>query len=325
MYQTFYDLLDKPFKLAPDARFFYSSHVHKRALSYLQYGIAQAEGFVVITGDIGSGKTTLIQEMLGYLEKNKHIVVTISSTQLDPDELIGMIAASLNLEYDTDNKVKILKAIEKYVVDTAWKDKRILIVVDEAQNLSRESLEELRMLSNIQIEGASILQIMLLGQPELSAIINSKDMQQLKQRIIVSYHLGPLNRDETEAYINYRLEQAGRDKSPLFSIGAYDAIYKYTGGVPRLINIFCDRLLLYGYIEKIVAFEKDHVESVISEIEKESLISTRIRPHHTVGVGMEGEDSFRLMEDKIDRLESKMNFITDLVKRMLSKKKTGPG
>jgi len=323
MYQAFYQLLDKPFKLTPDVKFFYSSHGHKRALSYLQYGIAQAEGFVVITGDIGSGKTTLIQELLSYLEKDKHIVVTISSTNLGPDELIGMIAASLNLEYDTELKVKLLKTIEKYVVASASEDKRILIIVDEAQNLPVESLEELRMLSNIQVAGASALQIMLLGQPELSTILNKNNLHQLKQRIIASYHLSPMSRDETEGYINYRLELAGRNTTLLFTIGAYDAIFKYTGGVPRLINIFCDRLLLFGYLEKIHAFEKHHVESVVSEIEKESLVSTRGSGVSAGPVNTVSNDAYSLLEGRIDRLESKMNFITDLIKRMLNIRKSG--
>lgn len=321
MYQTFYNFTDQPFKLAPDASFFYSSPGHKRALSYLQYGITRAEGFVVITGDIGTGKTTLIQTLLDDLDKKDHIVATISSTHLNPEELVRMIAASFSLDFETGNKVTLLKSLEKYMVDAAWKGQHVLIVVDEAQNLPPESLEELRMLSNIQVAGASALQILLLGQPELSLIINAKRMMQLKQRVIASYHLSPMSRDETEHYISYRLTQVGWTSSPSFSATAFDGIYEYTGGVPRIINTFCDRLLLYGYLEDLRDFDSEHIAHVVNEIEQEALGPELSMNDTNDEMNSLVNSRFQVLENRVISLEGKLLFVRDFLKRLAKSKK----
>ena len=269
MYEAYYHLTAKPFPLRPDPRFFFASSSHKRAMSYLQYGIEQGEGFIVITGDIGTGKTTLVQNLFNHLERDNLLAAQLVTTQLQSEDLLRMVAASFGLEYEGMSKAALLRQFGKFLEKNAWEGKRVLLVVDEVQNIPMESLEELRMLSNFQVANVSVLQTFLLGQKEFNATLNSRSMEQLRQRVIASYQLKSLNQEEVRHYIEHRLALAGWQDNPSFSSESFDMIHAYTAGVPRRINMFCDRILLYGYLEELNAIGQKVVQAVIDELKEE--------------------------------------------------------
>ena len=270
MYESFYNLSAKPFALSPDPRFFFGSRGHKRAQSYLQYGLTQGEGFIVITGDVGTGKTMLVRNLFAGLAKENIIAAQLVSTQLGADDMLRMVAASYGLAHEGLGKTTLLKNLETFLITRAREGKRVLLVIDEAQNLPLSSLEELRMLSNFQLSGKVLLQSFLLGQAEFKETLRSPQMEQLRQRVIAAYHLNPLGEDETKAYIEHRLTLVGWTTDPVISDEAYAAIHKYTSGVPRLINQLCDRLLLFGYLEELLAIGVEHVDIVVKELQQET-------------------------------------------------------
>ncbi len=272
MYEAFYNLSTKPFSLSPDPRFFFGSSGHKRAMSYLRYGISQGEGFIVVTGGIGTGKTTLVRNLFAELDKECIIAAQLVSTNLTPDELIKMVSAAYGLPYEGLAKVSLLQQLETFLRRAEAQGKRALLVVDEAQNLPAETVEELRMLSNFQGENRSLIQSFLLGQDEFRHTIQSPGMEQLRQRIIASCHLSPLNKNEVRSYIEHRLKEVGWSSRPVITDIAFELIHKYTGGVPRRINVFCDRLLLYGYLEELFVFNPKVVTLVADELAAESAV-----------------------------------------------------
>ncbi len=205
MYESFYGLTGKPFQLNPDPSFYFGSRGHKRAFAYLEYGLYQSEGFIVITGDIGAGKTTIVRSLLEQLDTAKVVAVQLVSTQLDADDMLRAVAAAFGLPVKSGDKATLLASLEAFLCQLAVDKKRALLIVDEAQNLTPRAMEELRMLSNFQFGDQALLQSFLVGQPELRGIMQSPQMQQLRQRVIASYHLGPLDKAETRAYIEHRL------------------------------------------------------------------------------------------------------------------------
>ena len=242
MYCKFYNLSCKPFRLNPDPQFFFSSKTHKRALSYLRYGIEQGEGFIIITGDVGTGKTTLIRRLIKSLKAQNIITANIVNSQLQPSDLLRMVSAEYQLSFENLNKATLLKNLEKYFVSCVEQNKRVLLIVDEAQNLTQKSLEELRMLSNLQHNGRQLLQSFLVGQKEFRNMIRSSGFEQLRQRVIATYHLRPLDIDETRGYIIYRLQVAGWKGDPKINENIYKNVFNYTRGLPRKINLICDRM-----------------------------------------------------------------------------------
>jgi len=269
MYESFYHLSGKPFQLNPDPSFFFGSRGHKRALAYLQYGLYQGEGFIVITGDVGAGKTTLVRSLLQQLDDAVFVAAQLVSTQLDADNILRSVANAFGITPRGLNKAEILAEIEQFLRRLARERKRALLIVDEAQNLPSNTVEELRMLSNYQGAGVAPLQSFLIGQPELRKLMRSQDMQQLRQRVIASYHLGPLDRAETESYIKHRLAHVGWNNDPGFDAAAFDAIFAFTKGIPRRINMLCNRLLLAGYLAEAHRLDGSDVEAVTAEIGEE--------------------------------------------------------
>lgn len=269
MYEAYYHLRDKPFQLNPDPRFFYGSRGHKRAFSYLEYGLSLGEGFIIITGDVGAGKTMLVKHLLKKLERGHYLVANLVSTQLDADDMLRSVSAAFGLDYEHLSKAALLNNLQTFLRDTLRQGRRALLIVDEAQNLSAKAVEELRMLSNFQEGEKSLLQSFLLGQPEFRETLQSPEMQQLRQRVIASYHLGPMDRDETMGYILHRLKTAGWHGNPAFTEDAFDAIHAFTGGVPRRINTLCDRLLLFGFLEERNQFDARAVQEVIADLKQE--------------------------------------------------------
>ena len=269
MYESFYSLSGKPFQLSPDARFFFNSSGHNRALSYLQYGMGQGEGFIVITGGIGTGKTMLVSNLFSELSDENVVAAQLVSTQIDEDEVLRMISASFGLAHENLSKAALLRNLEAFFRARRAEGRRVLLVVDEAQNLPQRSIEELRMLSNYQEDGQALLQSFLLGQLELKQTLQGPGMEQVRQRIIAGYHLRPLDRQELQAYVEHRLALVGWRNDPSISDGAFDAIFAATGGVPRRVNNLCDRLLLFGSLEEVHEIEDSHVQTVVEEMAQE--------------------------------------------------------
>jgi general secretion pathway protein A len=268
MYEDFYKFRAKPFQLSPDPRFFFSSKGHRRAMAYLVYGVHQAEGFMVITGEIGAGKTMLVRTLARQLESQNVVMAQVVSTQLEADDLLRMVAAGFGLPHES-SKAALLTRLEQFLLSTHRQGKRALLMVDEAQNLPASSVEELRMLSNFTSGEKPLLQSFMLGQPEFRRILQSPAMEQLRQRVIASCHLGPMDRAETELYITHRLQTVGWKGDPSFSEDAFVAIYQHTGGIPRRINLLCDRLLLMGFMDEKHALTGKEVAEVIGELHQE--------------------------------------------------------
>ncbi len=266
MYEEYYKLNAKPFRLTPDPRFYFSSSGHKRALAYLRYGIKQAEGFIIITGDVGTGKTLLVSTLFHLLPKEKVIGTHIVTTQIEADDLLRMVAAGYGLPYKDLDKASLLRSLESYFRACAQEGKRVLLIVDECQALTRNAIEELRMLSNFQFKGRPLVQSFLLGQREFRATMRSEGFEQLRQRVIAAYHLKPLDAAETRGYIEHRLRLAGWRDDPHFADDVFTGIYTFTEGVPRRINTLMDRLLLYGYLEEIHDINQAALRSVVDDI-----------------------------------------------------------
>ncbi|MBB3117057.1 XrtA/PEP-CTERM system-associated ATPase [Pseudoduganella violacea] len=270
MYESYYGLSDKPFRLRPDPHFFFGSKGHKRAMAYLEYGLSQGEGFIVITGEVGAGKTTLVRNLFNQIETERIVAAHIVNTHLDSDDTLRMVVAGFGLPYeDAASKTVLLARLEAFLRTSEQQGKRALLVVDEAQNLTPRVVEELRMLSNFQTDDKSLLQTFLLGQPEFRTTLHSPGMQQLRQRVIATYHLGPMDEHETQAYIEHRLLTVGWKGDPSFTPAAHAAIYEFTGGIPRKTNHLCDRLLLMGFLEEMHAFTDADVDTVIRDIQQE--------------------------------------------------------
>jgi putative secretion ATPase (PEP-CTERM system associated) len=269
MYTNYYGFSAKPFQLSPDPRFFFGSSVHKRALAYLRYGLSQAEGFIVITGGIGTGKTTLVRNLFNELDTKSVVAAQLVTTQLEAEDLLRMVVAAFGLPHEGLNKAALIKRFEDFLTACARNGKRILLIVDEAQNLPSHSLEELRMLSNYQIADAPLLQSFLLGQEEFRTTLQAPEMEQLRQRVIASCHLNPLNSQETCEYIEHRLHVVGWRAKPYFTDECYALIHRFTQGIPRRINVLCDRLLLYGFLEELQEFDGQAVMAVSKEFNQE--------------------------------------------------------
>lgn len=266
MYEEHFGLSAKPFQLSPDATFFFPSKEHKRALSFLEYGLEQADGFIVITGDVGTGKTTIVQTLLANLDPNELMVANLVTTQLEEDDLMHLVAANFGLRVNTNSKALLLRDLERLFLTQAQENRRVLLIVDEAQNLPQRSVEELRMLSNFQLNGKPLVQIFLLGQEEFRSTLLSEGFEQLRQRVIATYHLNPLDEQETRTYIEHRLNCASYQGNPAFMDDAFTAIFKSSEGVPRRINNLCDRVLLYAFLEERGVIDGELVDAVSREL-----------------------------------------------------------
>jgi general secretion pathway protein A len=322
MYESFYGLTAKPFQLKPDPSFYYGSKGHKRAMAYLEYGLSQGEGFIVITGEVGAGKTTLVRNLFRELDSGKIHAAQIVNTHLNSDDTLRMVAGAFGLEFEGASKATLLTRIEQFLRQCDQSGKRALLVVDEAQNLSPQTVEELRMLSNFQTDEKSLLQTFLLGQPEFRTTLHSASMQQLRQRVIASYHLGPMDAAETQAYIEHRLRTVGWNGDPSFSAGAHTAIFGYTGGIPRKTNTLCDRLLLMGFLEEMHAFGEDDVNEVIRDIDEEFQLppGAAEAAHAEAAEPMPAEPagSGGQMDERMMRLEKSIVSVLSILKKIVA-------
>ncbi|SBV31991.1 conserved protein of unknown function [uncultured Sphingopyxis sp.] len=268
MYDQYYGFTGRPFQLTPDPHFYFESGTHRKAMSYLGYGLAQGEGFIVITGDVGAGKTTLVGHLMNTIDPSRLTAVKLVSTQVEGDDLLRLVAEQFGIEWEGESKAELLRSMEQYLREQARAGKRTLLIVDEGQNLAISALEELRMLSNFQLGGHSLLQIFLLGQPEFrQTLFHSPTLEQLRQRVIATHHLDPMEPEEVEPYILHRLGKVGWTGNPSFSPDAFEEIFDYSEGVPRKLNVLVSRLLLYGAVEQMNRITAQNVRSVVAEIE----------------------------------------------------------
>lgn len=269
MYESYYGFSAKPFQLSPNPKFFFASSHHRKALSYLEYGISQGEGFIVITGPIGTGKSTIASNLISKLDASQYVTANIVTSNLSPKELLEAIANEFGLDTENTSKSYILREIEHFLIELNKQNRRALILIDEAQNLPRDSLEELRMLSNYQLGNRPLIQSFLLGQEELKVKIQHPSLEQFKQRIIASCHLRAFTERETIDYIVHRLKQVGWKDKPAFSEQALKKVHELTHGVPRKINVFMDRGLLFGYLENVELIDSKVISAVAEELKDE--------------------------------------------------------
>ncbi len=278
MYAEYYGLKGEPFLLAPDPTFYFESSVHAQAMAHLTYGLSRGEGFIVITGDVGAGKTTLVKHLCASLDKEKIVAAHVVTTLLTGHELLSMVASAFGLSGLPENKSGVLVRLQHFFEASHQQGRRALLIVDEAQNLSVSALEELRMLSNFQVGNATPFQSFLVGQSQFRKLIARPDLEQLRQRVIASYHLGPLTNAESGEYLFHRLRHVGWRNDPEFHPSALDALYRHTGGIPRRINTLGNRLLLLGFLDELHNLTADEVEKVANDLASESALEADGEP-----------------------------------------------
>jgi putative secretion ATPase (PEP-CTERM system associated) len=268
--EEFYNLSGSPFLLTPDSRFFFGSSGHSSAMAHLAHGLSQQEGFIVITGEVGAGKTMLVEQLWARLDRNTYFMARVATTQVSGDDLLRLAMASFGLgDTPGTEKSTLLRRFEHIVHDQRKQGRRCLLVIDEVQNLSLAGMEELRMLSNIVAEGKAAVQTLLFGQPQFRAILASKDWEQLRQRVLASCHLGPMRIEETHQYVQHRLRTVGWRDDPVWEEAAYSAVHRHAGGIPRRINTLCSRVMLSGALEETHTITGGMVDEVAEELSRD--------------------------------------------------------
>jgi general secretion pathway protein A len=313
MYESFYGLKEKPFNLLPDPEYLFMSQGHENTYTHLEYAIAENKGFVVITGEIGSGKTTLLNFLLERIGEDINIGL-INNTYVRPTQLIKMICKEYELEVEGMDKTEMVDLFHGFLLRQFAERKRVVLIIDEAQNLTPEAMEEIRMLSNLEAEKHHLLQMILVGQPELKHKLQRKELRQFAQRVTVSCHLNGLNKKEVDKYIRHRLKVAGAEGIDIFNAGAIAAIASYSHGIPRVINILCDTALVYGYADELKAIDKKAIEHVIRAREAGGIFSGITQDE-------KGEPSSSPMEDvisgslenRLGEMERRIRLMEDVV------------
>jgi putative secretion ATPase (PEP-CTERM system associated) len=274
MFDDFYGLKGRPFQLTPDPAFYFESLTHRKALSYLGYGLAQGEGFVVITGEVGSGKSTLVAHLMSTIDPARLTAAQVVTSKLDGEELVHVVAQAFGLLIEGHDKAMALGAIEGFLHEEARAGRRCLLIVDESQNLEIGALEELRMLSNFQLGSHPLLQTLLLGQPEFrETLLEHPELEQLRQRVIATHHLEAMESTEVQPYIEHRMKCVGWDGNPAFDQRVFAEIYTASGGVPRRINQIVNRLLLLGAVDQRTRIDGVMLSQVLSELTEDGTLS----------------------------------------------------
>jgi general secretion pathway protein A len=314
MYESFYGLTEKPFQITPNPSFLYKSAIHENALVYFEYGLMENVGFILLTGEVGTGKTTLIRYILDQFESEKEMAV-IFSTNVTADQLLYLILQSFELGAEEGNKTKNLEIFQEFLINKYAENKQPLLIIDEAQNLSDDALEEVRMLSNLQGDDQNLLQIMLVGQPELRAKLKQPQHVSFSQRIAVNFFLSGLTAKETNAYITYRLQKAG-GRPELFSQEAIDMIYKASKGIPRTINILCDSALVYGFGYELETIDPNVVKQVIKD--KGGMgVNGEEQNKESTSPGSIKQESNPVDGDRLKRLEDGINLLQNRVESLV--------
>ena len=270
MYRKFYGLSEKPFEITPDPRFLYLSENHKEALAHLTYAVRERKGFTVITGEVGTGKTTLIQTLLSRLDGNTRTAY-LFNPKLGSTDFLHYICEDLGLKGQKRSKGQYIATLHNFLMSCYARNENVILIIDEAQNLDPHLLEEVRLLTNLETPKSKLLQVILMGQPELDHTLNRPEFRQLKQRVSLRYHMQPLDKEETTQYIKKRMRMAGAFDNDIFTPKAVKEIYDYSKGIPRLINIVCDNALLTGYAADQKVIGKNIVREVINHLDGVSL------------------------------------------------------
>jgi putative secretion ATPase (PEP-CTERM system associated) len=273
MYKEYFGLQSDPFRLTPDPNVFFGSRGHVRARSYLTFGLSQGEGFIVVTGDVGAGKTTLLSHLLSGLQAQQYRIAKIVTSHLNAEDTLRMIVGAFGLPQVDTSKASMLRQMEDFLAQASAIGERCLLIVDEVQNMPFPALEELRMLSNIEVPNGFPLQTVLVGQPEFRNAIASRQLEQLRQRVVASCHLLPMEQSEVRDYVIFRLEQAGWSGDPSFSEGVFPELYRHTKGVPRRINLLCARLLLHACLDERHELTEEDLREVAGELRAETASS----------------------------------------------------
>ena len=269
MYESFFNLTSKPFELVPNPEFLFLSKAHRRARIYLDYGINERAGFILLTGEIGSGKTTLIRDLIKK-QRPGVVLSKIFNTNVDFDQLLAMVNDDFHLEVAGKDRITLLRDLNDFLIQQYALGNRPTLIIDEAQNLTAGLLEDIRMLSNLETDDAKLLQIILVGQPELRNTLSLPDLLQLRQRISINCHISPLTREEVEEYILHRLEVAGNRQAVCFLPESLDIIYRFSRGIPRLVNIICDFLMLSAFAEEVQVLDEVITRDVIGDLDFEN-------------------------------------------------------
>ncbi len=312
MYESFYHLKEKPFDLHPDPDYLFMSHGHDNAYTLLEYAIAENKGFVIVTGEVGAGKTTLINFFLNKIQQDIQVGL-INNTSTSLNHFVKMMCQEFELNVDGMDKVEMLQSFHEFLLTQYSDNKRVVLIIDEAQNLTPEVLEEIRMVSNLEAEKHHLIQIILVGQPELKYSLQRKDLRQFVQRVTVHCHLGGLNKEEAAQYIQYRLKVAGAENSIIFDEEAIEYIHRYSNGIPRLINVLCDTALVYGFADSLELIGKKVIEDVIKEreaggmfsVDSEENLSEAIPITHSTETDTPGhiDNRIKLMEQRVGMFE----------------------
>lgn len=265
MYELFYEFKEKPFDLHPDPDYLYMSRGHENTYTHLEYAILENKGFVVVTGEIGSGKTTLINYLLNKIGEDLHVGL-INNTNIRPAEFLNMICHEFELDPKTNHKAELIDILSGFLIDQFAAGERVVLFIDEAQNLTNDTMEEIRMLSNIETEKHHLIQIILVGQPELRFKLQQRNLKQFVQRVTVQCHLKGLEKDEVRQYINHRLEVGGGNRFDIFDKETIDRVAVYSRGIPRLINILCDSALVYGFADELDTISVPTLDNVYDEL-----------------------------------------------------------
>jgi general secretion pathway protein A len=265
MYESFYRFKEKPFDLHPDPDYLYMSRVHENTYVHLEYAIAENKGFVVVTGEIGSGKTTLINYLLNKISEEIQVGL-VNNTNILPAEFLKMVCQEFELDPKTNDKAELIDIFSGFLIDQFAAGQRVVLIVDEAQNLTNDTMEEIRMLSNIETDKHHLIQIILVGQPELRFKLQQSNLKQFAQRVTVHCHLKGLENDEVKEYINHRLDVGGSDRTDIFDKETIDNIAVYSRGIPRLINVLCDSALVYGFADELETISTPILDNVYEEL-----------------------------------------------------------
>jgi len=306
MYESYYGFKEKPFNLTPDPDYLFMSHGHEETYTHLKYAIMENKGFVVITGEIGSGKTTLINYLLRKLHQNIQIAV-INQTLMQPKQFIKMLCQEFEINVDGKDKAAMLDSFHSFLLTRYAERKRVALIIDESQNLPDKTIEEIRMLSNLESEKQHLIQILLIGQPELKYKLQRKSLEQFIQRVTVYWHLDALNVDEVNQYIRHRLWIAVSENLDIFNPGAIAAIHKHSRGIPRLINILCDAALIHGYADDIKVIDANVIEDVVNMKNIGGILSGHNDPDEEKTMLPPKKEVYDQLHKRIQHLEKKMS------------------
>ncbi len=274
MYENYYGFREEPFRLSPDSRLCFPHSSYKKAKAYMQYALHRREGFVMVTGRPGTGKSTLINDLTTDLAREGNLFAALTCTQIEADDLLRLVVLKFGLQGGNDNKALLLHNLEHFLQRLHREGRRPLLIIDEAQDLPAAALEELRLLTNLQQDNQPLLQIFLVGQEELRSTVQTRGLEQLHQRIVAACHLAPLNLDAMEGYIKHRLQHVGWDGDPELSEDIYPPLHAYSLGIPRVVNQVCSRLFLHGMVEESHQLGSDDIQEVLESLAEEQLLPT---------------------------------------------------